>query len=209
VAIAVGLVVGVGAVFGWVNRDRFGFAPSSSTVLTEPTQPVEPQTQSGEVINPNDSAAAAAYVVVIANVTDTSIARQRILESLGALPAPTFSPDTPWYRVSVGAFANAQAADTMLRDLRARGVLEPESGYLLRAPYSLRLATLSDSGAARDSLTVWQARGVPAFLLRQSDSAIALYAGAYERPEQAAAALAAHRPIAPEAVVAYRVGRAF
>jgi hypothetical protein len=208
VAIAVGLVVGVGAVFGWVNRDRLGFAPSSSTVLTEPTQPVEPQTQSGEVINPNDSAAAAAYVVVIANVTDTSIARQRILESLGALPAPTFSPDTPWYRVSVGAFANAQAADTMLRDLRARGVLEPESGYLLRAPYSLRLATLSDSGAARDSLTVWQARGVPAFLLRQSDSAIALYAGAYERPEQAAAALAAHRPIAPEAVVAYRVGRA-
>jgi hypothetical protein len=209
VAIAVGIAVGIGAVLGWLNRDRFGFGPSASTVMTQPTQPTGPQMRLGEVVNPDDSAAAAAYVVVIANVTDTSIARQRIFASLRGLPAPTFSPDTPWYRVSVGAFPTAQAADTMLRDLRLRQVLESESGYLLRAPYSLRLATLRDAATARDSLAAWHARGVPAFLLRQSDSTIALYAGAFERPEQAAAALAAHRSIAPEAVVAYRIGRAF
>jgi hypothetical protein len=209
VAIAVGLVVGVGAVFGWVYRERLGLVPSASTAEARQSDRTEPQVQLGDVVNPNDSAAAAAYVVVIANVTDTSIARQRILQSLRTLPAPTFSPDTPWYRISVGAFPSALSADTMLRDLRARRVLEQESGYLLRAPYSLRLATLRDSAAALDSAAAWQARGVPAFPLKQVDSTIALYAGAYERPDQAAAALAAHRPIAPEAVVAYRIGRAF
>ena len=209
VAIAVGLVVGVGAVFGWVNRERLGFVPSASTAEARQSDRTAPQVQLGAVVNPNDSADAAAYVVVIANVTDTSIARQRILQSLRTLPAPTFSPDTPWYRVSVGAFPSALSADTMLRDLRARRVLEQESGYLLRAPYSLRLGTLRDSAAALDSAAAWQARGVPAFPLKQGDSTITLYAGAYERPDQAAAALAAHRPIAPEAVVAYRIGRAF
>ena len=209
VAIAVGLAVGLGAVLGWMNRDRLGFAPSASTAMTQPTEPVEPQTQSGAIANPDDSASAAAYVVVIANVTDTTTARQRILTALSALPAPTFSPDTPWYRVSVGAFATAQGADSMLQQLRDRGILERESGYLLRAPYSLRLATLPDSSAAADTVRAWRVRGVPAFLLRQSDSSVAVYAGAYERPEQAAAALAVHRPIAPEAVVAYRIGRAF
>ena len=209
IAITVGILLGVGAVLGWLNRDRLGIVRSASSARAPAERAIGQQVQSGDVVNPNDSAAAAAYVVVIANVTDTSIARQRIVQSLGTLPAPTFSPDTPWYRVSVGAFGTAQAADTLLGDLRARGVLEPESGYLLRAPYSLRLATLRDTAAARSSVAMWQARGVPAFLLRQSDSSLAVYAGAYERPEHAAAALAAHRPIAPEAVVAYRIGRAF
>lgn len=207
IAIAVGLVVGIGAVLGWMNRERLGLVPSASTARTAPA--AEPGSASGAVVNPGDSAAAAAYVVVIANVTDTTIARQRIVQSLGALPAPTYSPDAPWYRVSVGAFGSAEAADTMLQDLRARQVLEPANGYLLRAPYSLRLATLRDSAAARDSVSAWQARGVPAFPLQQRDFTIALYAGAFEKPEQAAAALAAHRAIAPGAVVAYRTGRAF
>jgi hypothetical protein len=209
ISIAVGLVVGLGAVLGWMNRDRLGFAPTATTAMTQPTEAVEPETQSGAIVNPDDSASAAAYVVVIANVTDTTTARQRLLTDLRALPAPTFSPDAPWYRVSVGAFATAQGADSMLRQLRAQGILEPESGYLLRAPYSVRLATLPDSIAAADSVRAWNERGVPAFLLRQNDSSLAVYTGAYERPEQAAAALDIHRSIAPEAVVAYRIGRAF
>jgi hypothetical protein len=160
-------------------------------------------------VNLADSATAAAYVVVVANVTDTLAARQRILQSLQALPVPTFSPDTPWYRVSVGAFDSEAAADTMLRALRTSNVLERESGYLLRAPFSLRLTTFNDTTGIGDAVAGWHALGVPAFALRRTDGAVALYAGAYETQEQAAAALAAHRSVAPEAVVAYRVGRAF
>ena len=210
IAIAAGLAIGLGAVFGWANRDRFGFFPTASTPLTQPTEPVAPpEPAPGAVANLADSARASAFVVVIANVTDSALARQRILQSLAALPAPTFSPDTPWYRVSVGAFASEGAADTLLRELRTRRVLEPESGYLLRAPYSVRLTTMHDSLAVRDTLAAWQARGVPAFALRQTDTSIVVYAGAFETQEQAAAAVAVHRSTAPEAVVAYRVGRAF
>jgi hypothetical protein len=209
IAIAAGLVMGIGAVIGWANRDRIGW-PAASTPLTQPTEPVAPlPPEPGTVVNLADSARAAAYVVVVANVTDTLAARQRILQSLQMLPAPTFSPDTPWYRVSVGAFDSESAADTMLQTLRTSGTLEAESGYLLRAPYSLRLTTLTDTAGMRAAVAAWHAQGVPAFALRQSDSTIALYAGAYETPEQATAAWAAHRSIAPEAVVAYRVGRAF
>jgi hypothetical protein len=209
IAIAAGLLLGSAAVLGWANRERFGWGPSASTPLTQPTEPAAPDRRFGTIANPLDSARAAGYVVVIANVTDSATARQRILESLAALPAPTFSPDTPWYRVSVGAFTTEAAADTLLRELRARLVLEPESGYLLRAPYSLLLTTVADSVAVRDSLVSLRLRGVPAFALRESDSTLLLYAGAYETPDQAAAALAIHQLAVPEAVIAYRVGRAY
>ena len=210
VAIAVGLVLGVGAVLGWANRDRMPWASAASTPLTQLTEPVAPlPPEPGAVVNLADSATAAAYVVVVANVTDTLAARQRILQSLQALPVPTFSPDTPWYRVSVGAFDSEAAADTMLRALRASNVLEEESGYLLRAPFSLRLTTFNDTTGIGEAVAGWHALGVPAFALRRTDGTVALYAGAYEKQEQAAAALAAHRSVAPEAVVAYRVGRAF
>ncbi|HUF30345.1 MAG TPA: SPOR domain-containing protein [Gemmatimonadaceae bacterium] len=210
IAIAAGLTLGIGAVVGWFNRDHLGFFGAASTPLTAPTEPVASEPLAlGAVVNPDDSAAAAAYVVVIANVTDSGTARRRLTESLSNMPATTFSPDTPWYRVSVGAFPSESAAGTVLQGLRANRTLDPESGYLLRAPFSLRLTMLADSAAARDSLAAWQARGVPAFALLVSESSVAVYAGAYETREQAAAALAAHRPIAPAAVVAYRVGRVF
>ncbi|HSJ62376.1 MAG TPA: SPOR domain-containing protein [Gemmatimonadaceae bacterium] len=209
IAIAAGLLLGSAAVLGWANRERFGWSPSASTPLTQPTEPPAPDRRFGAITNPEDSARASGYVVVIANVTDSAAAGRRILESLAALPAPTFSPDTPWYRVSVGAFATEAAADTFLRELRARQVLEPESGYLLRAPYSLLLITLADSAAVRDSLASLRLRGVPAFALRASDATVMLYAGAYETPDQAADALAVHQLAVPEAVVAYRVGRAY
>ena len=209
IAIAAGLVLGIGAVMGWLNRDRFGFF-AASTPLTAPTEPVAPEPLAVDaIVNPDDSAAAAGYVVVLANVTDSSTARLRLSQNLSRLPASTFSPDTPWYRVSVGAFANETAASAMLQALRANRTLERESGYLLSAPLSLRLTTLGDSAAARDTLSAWRARGVPAFALRTSDTSIAVYSGAYETREQAAVALAAHRTIAPAAVIAYRVGRAF
>ncbi len=209
IAIAAGLVLGIGAVMGWLNRDRFGFF-AASTPLTAPTEPVAAEPLAIDaIVNPDDSAAAAGYVVVLANVTDSSTARLRLSENLRRIPASTFSPDSPWYRVSVGAFPNETAAIAMLQALRANRTLEPESGYLLRAPFSLRLTTLVDSAAAQDSLAAWRERGVPAFAMRTSDTSIAVYSGAYETREQAAVALAAHRPIAPEAVIAYRVGRAF
>ncbi len=208
IAIAAGLVLGIGAVMGWLNRDWFGFA--ASTPLTAPAEPVAAEPLAIDaIVNPDDSAVAAGYVVVLANVTDSSTARLRLSQNLSRLPASTFSPDTPWYRVSVGAFANETAATAMLQALRANRTLERESGYLLSAPLSLRLTTLGDSASARDSLNAWRARGVPAFALRTSDTSIAVYSGAYETREQAAVALAAHRPIAPTAVIAYRVGRAF
>jgi hypothetical protein len=209
IAIAAGLLLGSAAVLGWANRERFGWSPSASTPLTQLTEPPAPDRRFGAITNPEDSARASGYVVVIANVTDSAAARRRILESLAALPAPTFSPDTPWYRVSVGTFATEAAADTLLRELRARQVLEPESGYLLRAPYSLLLSTVADSAAVRDSLSSLRLRGVPAFALRASDATVILYAGAYETLDQAAAELAVHQLAVPEAVVAYRVGRAY
>jgi hypothetical protein len=209
IAIAIGLLLGAGAAVGWVNRDRLGLVPDASTPLTQPTEPVAPPSETGAVMNPADSSRAAAFVVVIANVTDSATARQRILESLATLPAPTFTPDTPWYRVSVGAFASETEADSLLRSLRAAGVLEPESGYLLHAPYSLRLTTTGDSTAVRDSVAALRQRGMPAFALRESPESLALYVGAYETPDQAAQALAVHRSAVPGAVVAYRVGRAF
>lgn len=206
IAIVGGIVLGVSAVLGWTYRDRIGLTRATPIPIAAASSGT---TERFAVANAADSASAAAYVVVIANVNDTLAARQRLATTLRSLPAPTFSADTPWFRVSVGAFDSDTAADAMLRALRERRVLEPESGYLLRAPFSLRLSTVGDSSAARIAMTSWQSRGLPAFALSQSDSSIVVYAGAYETAEQAAAALAIHRPIAPTAVVAYRVGRPY
>lgn len=206
IAIIGGIVIGAGAVVGWMYRDRLGLTNAAQIPIAAASSGT---TDHGTVANVSDSASAASYVVVIANVNDTLAARQRIATSLQSLPAPTFSADAPWFRVSVGAFDSDTAADAMLQALRARRVLEPESGYLLRAPFSLRLSTVGDSSAARIAITAWQSRGLPAFALSQRDSSIVVYAGAYETAEQAAAALAIHRPIAPTAEVAYRVGRPY
>lgn len=210
---AAGLVLGVGAVLGWMNRERLGLVrPRAATGAPAPAPAAATpaaDTGRGPVANPADSANAAAYIVVIANVTDTTAAAQRLAASLRGQAAATWSPDAPWVRVSVGAFATEAAADTALRRLRRDGVLEPESGYLLRAPLSLRLTTIADSAAAQDSLASWRARGLPAFALRQDDGSITLYAGAFESAEQAAAGQAALGAAAPTAAIAYRVGRAF
>jgi hypothetical protein len=211
IAISLGVVLGVGAVLGWVYRDRLTTvaAPAAAAAALDTSAALDPEPAHGEVVNPADSANASGWVVVIANVSDSADAHRRLVRTLGSFPARTFTPDAPWYRVSVGSFASQIAADSLLRNLRKARTLEPESGYVLYAPFSLLIADSLDKADAEATMLALKARGVPAFPLRRGDERISVFTGAFEHAEQAASALDALAADSLLATVAYRVGRNF
>jgi hypothetical protein len=169
------------------------------------------------VANPADSGTAAGYSVLILSANTAEGANFR-LRGLGeTMPAATISlvplgnTDAIWYRVHAGAFSDSAQAARLLGSLRRRRVLPDSEGTVIRTPLALRVDSVPAQGGVtqktREKLDGFTARGLAVYALRQRDGSARLYAGAFERPEQASLAATALRVAGLTPVLEYRTGR--
>ena len=162
------------------------------------------------VANPADSSSAVTYSVMVAasNTPEGALLDPRTMATLSATAlTPVLDDGAPWYRLFVGAFATKAGADSLLGALRQRGVLGEGSGMSVRAPYALLVA---DHVPAQDAPARVQAlarKNVPVYPLSRGDGTVALYAGAFERPEQAAWLARALQAAGVVPTLVYRTGR--
>lgn len=165
------------------------------------------------IANPADSLAAAAYTVAFVETSSPSTANARIEQEFGrGLPALTYAPvpsavESGRLFVITGAARERAGADSLLRSLRARGMLRSKQGHLERLP----LALLVQRGAGHDQASFivngYRLKGLPVYALEQPDGTMNLYAGAFDDPEAARALMTSFRAIGEQPRVVYRTGR--
>ncbi|MEO6865595.1 MAG: SPOR domain-containing protein [Gemmatimonadaceae bacterium] len=164
--------------------------------------------------NPADSASASAYAVEVAAWNSQDDANEALARYRDVLPAGTISPvpigpsREKYFKLIVGAYPMRNEADAELDVLRHKKVTPtPELGTVVRTPYAL----LIDSAAAgRPSELVRkypEARKWGSYVLAQPDGALKLYAGAFERPDDAAALMLTLRAAKLTPILVYRTGR--
>jgi hypothetical protein len=131
-------------------------------------------------------------------------------------PVGTYAPVSrgadrgTWYKVVTGAYIDRTKADQLLTFLRQRGMVPQGWGTVIRAPLALQLASAPSQTQAAPIIADYQSRRVPVYGLLQRDGSVRIYAGAFEKPDEAAlfkSALKSTKNI--DATLAYRVGRAY
>jgi len=168
----------------------------------------------GPPVNPADSASASAYAVEVAAWNSQDDANEALSRYRDLLPAGTISPvpvgptREQYFKLLVGAYPSRNEADAELDVLRHKKVTPtPQLGTVVRTPYAL----LIDSAAAgRPSELVRkypEARKWGSYVLAQRDGALKLYAGAFERPEDAAALMQTLQAAKLTPKLVYRTGR--
>jgi hypothetical protein len=169
----------------------------------------------GPVVNPADSARATRFAIEVVAANTLAGANSR-LEIRGVdLPARTVAPvlvggaGRSWYRAIVGAWQDRRDAESFLRTLRERGVMQAEMGRVLEAPYALLLARGLSSVEVAAEVAAWEGRGIRAYGLVQADGSVRLYAGAFESTDQAVLLAMSLRDRGVEPQLAYRTGRTF
>lgn len=176
-------------------------APTDSLVMAPPA-------------NPADSAIASAYAVEVAAWNSQDDANEALARYRDVLPAGTISPvpvgptREKYFKLVVGAYPARNEANAELDVLRHKQITPtPTLGLVVRAPYAL----LIDSAAAgRPSELVRkypEARKWGSYVLAQPDGALKLYAGAFERPEDAASLMMTLREAKLTPTLVYRTGR--
>ena len=110
------------------------------------------------------------------------------LEGNGFLPiiSPVRLGAQLWYRVCVGPVATQDAADSLRSAVRTAGHDQSLAAAPVLAPLSLTLVRVVTPGAARTERARLRATGIPAFVLGLADGSYQLFAGAFQRAEQAA-----------------------
>jgi hypothetical protein len=212
-AIAVALVT-------WASQR---FAPSSpppaattthasDATVAPPVPAAEPAPAAAAATPVPDTVAAVPFAVRLGELSSYSGAIARLAqEATRGTPAATYAPDTATaghyvFRLYAGALRTDTAADSLLRQLRARRVAGPDA-RVARVPYAL----LVQSGIARDQVASfvsgYDAKGLRVYPLLQSDGSVSLYAGAFESPDQARVLLTTFRARGESPSVTYRTGR--
>lgn len=165
------------------------------------------------VLNPADSSDAAAFGVELVAANTQSGAILKLQQDGNNVPAETFSPaqvqGATWYKVVSGAFTARPQADSLLRALRQRKLLDRSSGTVVRLPF----AFLIDSGlpptAVPGMVSMWGFRGQPAYALQQPNGSAWLLVGAFESVGQSTLAVPSLRSAGIKPVLVYRKGRTF
>lgn len=164
-------------------------------------------------VDPQDSASAAAWAVVIASLNTQSGAILKLQNAGSEFPAGTYAPvllgadSARWFRVVTGAYPERGGADSLLAALRGKRVVDPDKGSVMRVPFALLVEGNVSAENAPALVSGYTARGLPVYALRQPDGTARLYAGAFETPEQAALLLDTLRAAGVPATVVYRTGR--
>ncbi len=93
-----------------------------------------------------------------------------------------------WYRVILGLLPSPTAADSVLRELWQRGLVERRQGNILRTPQALDLGFRPNVAAAREEVEGLRERGIPAYIVESPAGTVQILVGAFEAPEQAVVA---------------------
>ena len=207
-----------GVIFGNQTRDesanRTAAAIPADTIadsVARPRPPVIP------LANAADSMSAVPFSVEILASNTAEGANFEIQRHGSVMPAATISlvpigdTEATWYKVHAGAFADSAEAENLLASLRRRRIVPDSAGSVVRAPLALLVDSVPPQAGMtariREKLESLTARGVNGYAMRQSDGSARLYAGAFERPEQASLAATALRVAGLTPVLVYRTGR--
>jgi hypothetical protein len=164
------------------------------------------------------SAAAASilspFSVVLADISSATGANGEIDQAARQFPAVTYAPyrrpsGTMSYVVISGAFADSAAADSLLRQVRAKKYRTAAAAHVVRLPY----AVLVQKGIAQDQapmfVRAYLSKGLPVYALVQADGTASLWAGAFRTAEQAQPLVSSFRSNGDKPIVTVRTGRSF
>jgi hypothetical protein len=165
------------------------------------------------IVNPEDSAGAAAYAVELLAANTQAGAILKLQQDGKNLPAATFAPvliqNARWFKVIAGAFTRRAEADSLLIALRRRRVLDAASGTVVRLPLAFLIDSGVPSGAVAGMVATYGDRGQPVYALRQPNGSAWLFAGAFESPAQSSLYAESLRASGITPVLVYRKGRSF
>jgi hypothetical protein len=172
------------------------------------------------VRNPEDSAVASRYAVFLlaANTAISAVpavekaARgagmtDSMLAQLAVSPVALGADSARWYRVTMGAFSDRAAAESLLVQLRRARVVGETSGSVISAPFAFELARDVAPDSIRSAVTTWRSRGLRPYVLRTRSGAGRLYVGAFEAPTQAGVFADSLRLLGVDSPLAFRIGR--
>jgi hypothetical protein len=171
------------------------------------------------LIDPEDSASAAAYAVRVGSYPtfESALRDARLQVKHGAATisplAPAGSaatsakasrPPGEVFVVFVGAAKTAVPMDSAMHAWARAGGFG--GGVVTRTPFALRLTEPVSADSARRATVTWRGRGIPVYALVDDQGRASVYAGAFASIDQTAPLIASlHRAgLAPS--VAYRVG---
>ena len=196
---------------------NFGTPTDTSSTGVEPAVPtraaIAPAADPPPPIeNPQDSASAAAYSVVIvaANTSAGADANlERVADLAAATTAPSIDGGALWYKVFVGAFVQRTDAEAFRDSLRSAGRADETVERIASLPFAFLIA----DAVPPDSITPLRAshleRGIPAYTLVQPDGAARMFAGAFATPDEAMHLAPVLRAAGIQPRIVYRTGRSF
>ncbi|HEU4747915.1 MAG TPA: hypothetical protein VFS56_05395, partial [Gemmatimonadaceae bacterium] len=134
-----------------------------------------------------------------------------------SLPAATVAPipigpeRATWYKVVAGAYTRRSQADSLLSALRTAKILKDSAGSVVRVPLALLVDSVESQGGITDALAAavgkYADRGLGVYPLIQNDGGARLYAGAFERPNDAGELIKTLQGAGLQPVLVYRTGR--
>jgi hypothetical protein len=214
-AIAVALaLLAIAAFAAW----RVTTSPEPALVTTAPTPAVTggdtgPARPLLTPVNPYDSLDAAAFAVELMSANTRDGANFELRRNRERFPAATLTSITvgearaTWYKVIVGAYSELRTADSLLRVVRARGIVGDSAGIVLRAPLALLVDSAASVAEAENVVSNHTDNGFPAYALVQTDGRALVYVGAFTHPDEAVLFAAELTRAGSRPVLAYRTGR--
>ncbi len=172
----------------------------------------------GERLGPVDSARLSPFAVEVVAASSASNANSVLQDHINdaSLPAATIAVvsvrsgpqrTSKWHKVLVGAWHDANTADSALLAMRRERVLEREGGIVVRAPYAMLLADSVSHEQARAVVNRWRTKGLAPYALTQDDGTVRVYAGAFETVAQMVTMAAIVHDSGGTPMVAFRTGR--
>lgn len=162
--------------------------------------------------NVADSAAASAYAVELGAWNAPEDASDQVMRFRSTLPAAAISPvptganRETYYKLISGAFPTQPEAQALLDQFRYKGVVQDGLGTVVRTPYALLLDSAAAGHTQRITARYVRSRQT-VYVLAQPDGSLKVYAGAFERPEDAASLMATLRAAKFNPTLVYRTGR--
>lgn len=212
-------LVGAGLYFRFANETATTAAKPAFRQPAPVVPPVPIATAADSVsvpapANPADSSSASAYAVEVTAWNAEEDANETLSRFRDVLPAGTISPvpigpnRDRYFKLIVGAYPAKNEAEAELAVLRHKNVTPtPQLGTVVRTPYAL-LIDSAEAGRPSELVRKYpEARKWGSYVLAQKDGSLKLYAGAFERPEDAAALMVTLRAAKLTPALVYRTGR--
>ena len=168
-------------------------------------------------VNVADSAAASLFAVELLVANTPEGANFVLRKDRASLPAATVAPvfigpeRATWYKVVAGAYTRRSEADSLLRALRSGKILKDSAGSIVRVPLALLVDSVESQGGITDAVAAsvgkYTDKGLAVYPLIQNDGGARLYAGAFERPNDAAELIRTLQGAGLQPVLVYRTGR--